>query len=239
MGNTSSRTVDSVSKEMNETIQKLKDDKKRLERFIQYRKKTATDEWSEDKESEDKEQMRLTGELVALKTRLTELNKELDGLLQSASASPAAGSGTGSGSNSPAATSVNRPDTQPNSNARNALGPQDPNLTGFEFPSFPLLAHPSFAVLAPAAAAASFNTPNPPAAAAFFNTPNTPPNIQHIYNRNAPGPQDPNQPDLTGFEYNGGKIKRKNSKRKNSKRKNSKRKNSKRKNSKRKNSKSK
>ena len=87
MGNTSSRTVDSVSKEMNETIQKLKDDKKRLERFIQYRKKTATDEWSEDKESEDKEQMRLTGELAALKTRLTELNKELDGL-QAASSAP-------------------------------------------------------------------------------------------------------------------------------------------------------
>ena len=138
MGSSSSKTVDSVSKEISEIIEKLKDDKKRLDIFIQNRKTRATDQWSEDKESEDKEQMRLTGELVALKTRLTELNKELDGLLQSASASHAAGSGTGSGSNSPAATSFNRPDTQPNSNARNALGPQDPNqpdLTGFEYHS--------------------------------------------------------------------------------------------------------
>lgn len=61
MGNANSRTVDSVSKEINEIIEKLKDDKKRLERFIKDRKTTATDEVSEDKESEDKEQMRLTG----------------------------------------------------------------------------------------------------------------------------------------------------------------------------------
>ena len=98
---------------------------------------------------------------------------------------------------------------------------------------------PAAAVLAPAAAAVA-----PAAAAASVNTPNT----QQNYNaRNAPGPQDPNQQDLSGFEYPssdsdsvdsiGGTIKRKNSKRKNSKRKNSKRKNSKRKNSKRKNSK--
>jgi len=86
MGSSSSRTVDSVSKEINEIIEKIKDDKKRLEIFIQNRKTRATDQWSEDKESEDKEQMRLTGELAALKTRLTELNKELDGLQAASSA---------------------------------------------------------------------------------------------------------------------------------------------------------
>jgi hypothetical protein len=138
MGISSSKTVDSVSKEMNEIIKKLNDDKKRLEIFIQNRKTRATDQWSKDKESEDKEQMKLTGKLVALKTRLTELNKELDGL-QSASASPAAASGTGSGSNSPAATSFNTPNT-PNTqqiyNARNAPGPQgSPHLPDFEYPS--------------------------------------------------------------------------------------------------------
>ena len=87
MGNASSRTVDSVSKEINEIIEKLKDDKNYLDEFIKNRKTKATDKWSEDKESEDKEQMRLTGELAALKTRLTELNKELDGL-QAASSAP-------------------------------------------------------------------------------------------------------------------------------------------------------
>jgi hypothetical protein len=138
MGSSSSKTIDSVSKEINEIIKKLNDDKKRLEIFIQNRKTRATDQWSKDKESEDKEQMKLTGELVALKTRLTELNKELDGLLPSASASPAAGSGTGSGSNSPAATSFNTLNTQQNYNARNAPGPQGHNqqyLPDFEYPS--------------------------------------------------------------------------------------------------------
>ena len=135
MGSSSSKTVDSVSKEINEIIKKSNDDKKRLEIFIQNRKTRATDQWSKDKESEDKEQMRLTGELVALKQKQEKLNKELDGLLQSASASPAAASG----SNSPAAASVNTPNTQQIYNARNAPGPQDPNqpdLSGFEYPSF-------------------------------------------------------------------------------------------------------
>ena len=87
MGNASSRTVDSVSKEINEIIKKLKDDKNYLDEFIKNRKTKATDELSNEKDSEDKEQMRLTGELAALKTRLTELNKELDGL-QAASSAP-------------------------------------------------------------------------------------------------------------------------------------------------------
>ena len=87
MGNANSRTVDSVSKESNEIIEKLKDDKNYLDEFIKNRKTKATDELSNEKDSEDKEQMRLTGELAALKKRLTELNKELDEL-QAASSAP-------------------------------------------------------------------------------------------------------------------------------------------------------
>ena len=177
------RTVDIVRQEINEIIEKIKIDKKRLEEFIKNRKTTATDEWSQEKESEDKDQMRLTVESASSKKILKELNKEFDEL--QAAVAPAGAAAV------------------PSAPARAAAVPS-----------------------APAGAAASFNTPN----------------TQQIYNaRNAPGPQDPNQPELSGFEYPssdsdsvGGTMKRKNSKRKNSKRKNSKRKNSKRKNSKRK-----
>jgi hypothetical protein len=80
MGNASSSTIDSVSTESNKIIEKIKHDKKHLEEFIKNRKTKATDQWSEEKNNEDIEQNRLTTELVGLKKRLTELNKEFDKL---------------------------------------------------------------------------------------------------------------------------------------------------------------
>ena len=86
MGNASS-SIDSVNTEINKIIEKIKHDNKHLEEFIKNRKTTATDQWSEEKNNEDIEQNRLTTELVGLKKRLTELNKEFD-KLQAASSAP-------------------------------------------------------------------------------------------------------------------------------------------------------
>jgi septal ring factor EnvC (AmiA/AmiB activator) len=128
MGNASSRTVnrdDSVIKaEMNEIMTKINVQNKRLDEFI--------------KNSKDEEQMRLTGELVALKRRLTELNDELKKLEEAASASPAAAAvAPAAAAVAPAAAvpaqNLDTPRTQQIYNPRNLQG-SPPNLPDFEYP---------------------------------------------------------------------------------------------------------
>jgi hypothetical protein len=142
MGNASSRTVnrdDSVIKaEMNEIMTKINVQNKRLDEFIKNRETTATDQLSENKKSKDEEQMRLTGELVALKRRLTELNDELKKLEEAASASPAAAAvAPAAAAVAPAAAvpaqNLDTPRTQQIYNPRNLQG-SPPNLPDFEYP---------------------------------------------------------------------------------------------------------
>jgi hypothetical protein len=142
MGNASSRTVNRddnvIIAEMNEIMTKIDVQKKRLNEFIENRETRATDQLSENKKSEDEEQMRLTGELVALKRRLTELNDELKKLEEAASASPAAAAvAPAAAAVAPAAAApaqnLDTPRTQQNYNPINSQG-SPANLPDFEYP---------------------------------------------------------------------------------------------------------
>jgi hypothetical protein len=128
MGNASStvanesqaRTADSVSKEINEIIIKLRDARQRL-----------------DNEKDNAKKNIIIREITLLVSTQASLNDELDEL--QAAVAPAAAALAPAAAVAPAAAaSFNTPNTQQFYNARNAPGPQGHNqqyLSGFEYPS--------------------------------------------------------------------------------------------------------
>jgi len=128
------RTVDSVSKEINEIIKKLYDARQRLKAEEDNDKKNII--------------IREINLLVSTQASLTDEYDKLAAVapagaaavLAPAAAAAAAAVAPAAAALAPAAAaSVNTPNTQPIYNARNAQGPQDgspqPDLSGFEYPS--------------------------------------------------------------------------------------------------------